>query len=110
VIKPSTAKQVREMLESVVSKRGTAPDAAVAGYRVAGKTGTVRKASNGGYSNRYIGLFVGMAPLTHPRLVLAVMLDEPAGQYYGGVIAAPVFSEVMSGALRLLDIPPDASP
>jgi cell division protein FtsI (penicillin-binding protein 3) len=109
VMSEATARQVREMLESVVSAKGTAPQAAVANYRVGGKTGTVRKALDGRYAyDRYTALFAGMAPLSSPRLVVAVAIDEPSsGGYYAGQVAAPVFSRVMGGALRLLDIPPD---
>ena len=76
---------------------------------VAGKTGTVKKLAESGYSDdRYIAVFAGMVPASEPRLVMVVMIDEPSrGQYYGGLVAAPVFARVMSGALRLLDIPPD---
>jgi cell division protein FtsI (penicillin-binding protein 3) len=80
------------------------------GYRVAGKTGTSHKQENGGYAeHKYVSSFVGMAPASDPRLVIAVMLDEPSnGQYYGGAVAAPVFSAVMGVALRILGVPPDA--
>ena len=103
------AKQVRKMLEAVVSKKGTGSRAAVAGYRISGKTGTVKKASAGGYSDDgYIALFAGMAPASNPRLAMVVTINEPQGDvYYGGKVAAPVFSKVMSGALRLMDIAPD---
>jgi cell division protein FtsI (penicillin-binding protein 3) len=97
------------MLASVVSREGTAPLAAVAGYKVGGKTGTAKKAIQGGYADkRYQAVFAGIAPLDEPRLVLVVMIDEPrAGKFYGGAVAAPVFSKVMAGALRMLDISPD---
>ncbi len=110
VILPRTAQAVREMLETVVLPGGTAPRAQVAGYRVAGKTGTAHKIEGRGYApNKYISAFVGFAPASDPRLVVAVMIDEPSdGQYYGGTVAAPVFSQVMAGALRLLAVPPDA--
>lgn len=103
------AKQIRKMLEAVVSKNGTGHRAAVAGYRIAGKTGTVKKASAGGYSeDRYVAVFAGMAPASNPRLAMVVTINEPGGDvYYGGKVAAPVFSNVMSGALRLMDIAPD---
>lgn len=103
------AKQIRLMLEQVVSKQGTGSRAAVAGYRVSGKTGTVKKASAGGYSDdTYIAVFAGMAPVTNPQLAMVVSINEPRGDvYYGGKVAAPVFSKVMSGALRLMDIAPD---
>lgn len=109
VFAPATAKLVRSMLEHVVKKDGTAYRARVAGYRVAGKTGTVKKAIRGGYADKkYQAVFVGMAPAGDPRLVIAVMIDEPsAGPYYGGLVAGPVFSKVMGGALRVLSISPD---
>jgi cell division protein FtsI (penicillin-binding protein 3) len=80
------------------------------GWRVAGKTGTAHKLENGGYAaHKYIASFVGFAPASDPRLVVAVMIDEPsAGQYYGGAVAAPVFAQVMQGALRLMNVPHDA--
>ncbi len=112
VFSASTARTVRSMLEAVVSSRGTAPAAAIKGYRVAGKTGTVRKSISGGYAeDRFFSVFAGMAPATNPRLVTVVMIDEPsAGKYYGGQVAAPVFSKVMGGALRLLNVSPDEFP
>lgn len=112
VLSAKYAKQIREMLEVVVSKKGTGYRAAVSGYRIAGKTGTVKKASAGGYSDdRYVAVFAGMAPASKPRLAMVVTINEPRGDvYYGGKIAAPVFSKVMSGALRLLDIAPDNIP
>ncbi len=107
-----TSRKIRLMLEGVVSSEGTAKLAGVTGYRVAGKTGTIQKNTSGGYSkDRYISTFAGMAPASDPRLVAVVMIDEPRkGEYYGGVVAAPVFSKVMQGALRLLDIFPDNLP
>lgn len=110
VISVQTAQAVRKMLEMAVEPGGTAPRAQVAGYRVAGKTGTAHKLEGRGYAaNRYISSFVGFAPVSNPRLVIAVMIDEPgAGQYYGGAVAAPVFSEVVGGALRLMGVTPDA--
>jgi len=112
VFSAGVARQVRTMLETVVQKGGTGYRAAIEGYRVAGKTGTVLKTVAGGYSeDRYLSLFAGMAPASNPRLIAVVMIDEPKGdQYYGGLVAAPVFSKVMAGALRLLDIPPDDLP
>ena len=111
VMKTKTATTIRHMLESVISHDGTAFKAGVEGYRVAGKTGTVKKLVNGQYSNdRYLALFVGMAPAAAPRFVIVVTIDEPQGRaYYGGLVAAPVFSRVMSGALRLFDIAPDTT-
>jgi cell division protein FtsI (penicillin-binding protein 3) len=97
------------MLEMVVGPGGTAPKAQVIGYRVAGKTGTAHKLEGGNYVNRYVSSFVGFAPVSNPRLLVAVMIDEPsAGQYYGGSVAAPCFSNVMGTALRLLGVAPDA--
>lgn len=110
VISRDTALAVSSMLEMVVRPGGTGPRAQISGYRVAGKTGTAHKLEGNGYAkNRYISTFVGYAPASSPRLVIAVMLDEPsAGQYFGGVVAAPVFSQVMAGALRILKVPHDA--
>ena len=111
VISPRTAMAVRRMLEMVTQPGGTATRAQVAGFRVAGKTGTAHKLQGASYAtDRYISSFVGFAPASNPRLVIAVMLDEPGGKsYYGGEVAAPVFSNVMAGALRLLGIEPDAA-
>jgi len=110
VFSPEVARELREMLESAVQPGGTAPRARIAGWRVGGKTGTAHKQENHGYSaNKYVSSFVGFAPVSEPRLVIAVMLDEPsAGQYYGGAVAAPVFAHVMQGALRLMGVPYDA--
>lgn len=110
VFSAETARAVRGMLELAVQPGGTAPAAQVAGYRVAGKTGTAHKLEGRGYAaSRYVASFVGLAPASNPRLIIAVMIDEPsAGQYYGGLVAAPVFSQVMSGSLRILSIAPDA--
>ena len=112
VISRETALAVSKMLEMVVRPGGTAPLAQISGYRVAGKTGTAHKLEGKGYAkNRYIATFVGYAPASKPRLIIAVMLDEPsAGRYYGGTVAAPVFSQVMVGALRILNVPHDAPP
>ncbi len=109
VLSERTVTALRGMLERVV-ETGTGVRAQVADYRVAGKTGTVRKLVGGQYSEeRYVAWFAGMAPASRPRLVMVVMLDEPRrGGYFGGQIAAPVFANVIAGALRLLDIPPDA--
>ena len=103
------AREVRNMLELVVQPGGTAPEAQIRGYRVAGKTGTAHKLKNGRYVNHYIASFVGMAPASKPRLIVAVKVDDPKGEYYGGLVAGPVFREVMSSALHLLDVPYDAS-
>ncbi len=110
VISPAIAQAVRHMLEMAAQPGGTAPRAQVTGYRVAGKTGTAHKLEGKGYAtDKYVSSFVGFAPVSNPRLIVAVMIDEPtAGQHYGGVVAAPVFSQVMAGALRLLAVAPDA--
>lgn len=110
VISPGTAKTMSNMLEMATKPGGTAPLAQINGYRVAGKTGTAHKLIDGQYAKkRYIATFVGYAPASNPRLVIAVMIDEPsAGQHFGGAVAAPVFSKVMANALHILNIPPDA--
>ncbi|MBI3902322.1 MAG: penicillin-binding protein 2 [Nitrosomonadales bacterium] len=108
VFSETTAREVRDMLELVVQPGGTAPQAQIKGYRVAGKTGTAHKVEGGRYVDRYVASFVGMAPASNPRLIVAVMVDEPTGEYYGGLIAAPSFSNVMGSALRLLNVPNDA--
>jgi cell division protein FtsI (penicillin-binding protein 3) len=110
VMSRDTALAVSRMLEMVAQPGGTAPKAQINGYRVAGKTGTAHKLEGNGYAkNRYLSTFVGYAPASNPRFVIAVMLDEPsAGQYFGGAVAAPVFSRVMAGALRMLNVPYDA--
>jgi cell division protein FtsI (penicillin-binding protein 3) len=110
VISAQTARRVRHMLELAVQPDGTAPRAQIMGYRVAGKTGTAHKQENGSYApDKYVSSFVGFAPASSPRLVIAVMIDAPSnGQYYGGAVAAPVFARVMEGALRLTGVPRDA--
>jgi cell division protein FtsI (penicillin-binding protein 3) len=106
-IAPSTVRQVRSMLESVVLE-GTAQSAALDGYRAAGKTGTAQKAAVGGYAaNRYIASFVGFAPVKNPALVLAVVIDEPWPRYHGGEVAAPAFARIANQTLLYLGIPPD---
>jgi cell division protein FtsI (penicillin-binding protein 3) len=108
VIKPETARAMRRMLELAVSDEGTAPQARIAGYRVAGKTGTARKLKDGQYVNAYVASFAGFAPVSDPRIVVAVMIDEPGGgRYSGGDVAAPVFAQITAGALRTLQVPPD---
>ncbi|MBS3934978.1 MAG: penicillin-binding protein 2 [Sulfuritalea sp.] len=103
-----TARALRVMLEMAVQPGGTAPLAQVPGYRVAGKTGTANKLEGGVYTDKYVSSFVGFAPASEPRLLIAVMIDEPsAGQFYGGAVAAPVFAAVMGSALRALGVPPD---
>jgi cell division protein FtsI (penicillin-binding protein 3) len=110
VLSAQTAREMRAMLELAVQPGGTAPRARVMGWRVAGKTGTAHKQENGGYApDKYIASFVGLAPASRPRIVVAVMIDEPSnGQYFGGVVAAPVFAQVARGALRALGVPYDA--
>jgi len=110
LLSTETARAVRAMLELAVQSGGTGPRARIMGWRVAGKTGTAHKQESGGYAaDKYLSSFVGLAPASAPRLVIAVMIDEPSrGQYYGGVVAAPVFAQVMQGALRMLGVPHDA--
>jgi cell division protein FtsI (penicillin-binding protein 3) len=107
VIDPQIAATLRTMLETVVHPPGGGIKAAIANYRVAGKTGTSRTAIGGGYQKKYISLFAGMVPASQPRLVGVVVIHDPQGVYYGALVSAPVFSKVMDGALRLLDVPPD---
>lgn len=112
VVSADAAKATLRMMESVTQKTGTAPLAAIPGYRVAGKTGTARKSSReGGYTaDSYRALFAGVVPASNPRFAAVVMIDDPAGEsYYGGTVAAPVFSAVMGDALRMLEVPPDAA-
>lgn len=109
VYSATTAHAVRDMLELVVRPGGTAPQAQINGYRVAGKTGTAHKLEGGRYVNKYVASFVGMAPASNPRLIVAVMINEPSGaEYYGGQVAAPAFANVMGAALRQLNVPNDA--
>jgi cell division protein FtsI (penicillin-binding protein 3) len=109
-IDPAVSKMLIHMLEAVVAPDGGGKHAAIPGYTVAGKTGTAWKATAGGYAtDRYLAVFGGIAPASNPRLAAVVIIDEPgAGKYYGGDVAAPVFSGVVGGALRLLAVPPDA--
>ncbi len=109
IFSAQTAREVRAMLEMAVQPGGTAPKAQIPGYRVAGKTGTAHKLEGGQYADRYVAAFVGFAPVSDPKLVVAVMIDEPsAGKYFGGEVAAPVFAHVMAGSLRSLGVAPDA--
>lgn len=108
IFSPQTAHEVRAMLEMAVQPGGTAPQAQVAGYRVAGKTGTAHKIEGGVYVNKYLSSFVGFAPASDPRVIIAVAIDEPQGKHFGGDVAAPVFSEVMAGSLRALGALSDA--
>ena len=110
VFSAATANHVKDMLELVVQPGGTAVKAQVLGYRVGGKTGTAHKLGTHGYDeNKYVASFVGMAPASDPRFIIAVMIDEPNnGAYYGGTVAAPVFSTIMADTLRLFAVPQDA--
>lgn len=109
VIGPDTADALVQMLETVISLEGTASRAKISGYQVAGKTGTVHKVTSHGYADdRYTGIFAGLAPASNPRIAAVVVIDDPSGDaYYGGLVAAPVFSKVVGGVLRTLHIPPD---
>ncbi|MBN9354899.1 peptidoglycan D,D-transpeptidase FtsI family protein [Herbaspirillum huttiense] len=109
VISADTALQMRRMLETVVAPGGTAPQAQVPGYRVGGKTGTAYKIEGGKYVRKYVASFSGIAPMSDPRLIISVMIDEPQGQHYGGPVAGPVFANVAANALRALNVPPDSS-
>lgn len=112
VFSPYVAQQIRSMLELVVQPGGTALQAQIPGYRVAGKTGTAHKLAGRSYAVKsYISSFVGMAPASDPRYIVAVMIDDPSGgQYYGGAVAAPAFANVMGGVLRIQNVPADAAP
>ena len=107
VLSRRTGERMSHMLEGVLGPGGTAQEAQVPGYKLAGKTGTAEKAENGGYSKTdFVASFIGYAPARHPRLLVAVMVDEPRGQIYGGVVAAPAFERIMEFALPYLKIPP----
>ncbi|MCL2345924.1 MAG: penicillin-binding protein 2 [Desulfobulbus sp.] len=109
IFSPQTVRELRLMLEMAVQPGGTAPQARVAGYRVGGKTGTAYKVEDGAYARKYVASFVGIAPLSDPRLVIAVMIDEPSeAGHYGGDVAGPAFSRIAAGALRILGVPLDA--
>lgn len=108
IIDPTVAQKVSTMLRSVIKKENTGNKAMIDGYTVAGKTGTAKMAAKGGYSDKYIASFVGFAPAKNPRLVVAVSITDPAGEEYGGgVVAAPIFKQVMQDSLRILNISPD---
>ncbi|MEJ5206973.1 penicillin-binding protein 2 [Denitratimonas sp. CY0512] len=114
VIDPDIAQDLLDMLETVIGPEGTARRAAISGYRVAGKSGTSRKAAGGGYDRRYVSLFAGLVPASNPRFAVVVVIDDPRSTdangnqvYYGGAVAAPVFHDVMDGALRIMDVQPD---
>ena len=101
---------MRLMMESVTEPGGTATQARIAGYRVAGKTGTAHKLEGGRYVNKYLVDFIGFAPVSNPRVIVAVMVDEPtAGGHFAGPVAAPVFASIMANVLRSLNVPPDSS-
>ena len=108
IISPKTAEQMRHMLELVVGPGGTAKLAHVPGYRVGGKTGTAYKIEHGRYVKKYVGSFVGLAPISDPKVVIAVMIDEPIAGHFGGTVAAPVFSKLAAEIMRAMNIPPDA--
>lgn len=110
VLDAKVAKEMLALLEAVVEKGGTGEAAHVPGYRVAGKTGTAKRVGLGGYQkHRYTSSFVGIAPLSNPRLIVAVVIHDPLGKnYYGGLVSGPVFEKIMEGALRILSVPPDA--
>ena len=107
VMSHETTMAMRRMLEMAVGPEGTAPGARIPGYRVAGKTGTAHKLKNGQYVRDYVASFVGFAPASDPRIVVAVMIDEPSGEHYGGIVAAPVFAQISAASLRTLQVAPD---
>jgi cell division protein FtsI (penicillin-binding protein 3) len=109
ILDPEVAHEIVKMMQTVTEPGGTATQAAVRGYHVAGKTGTARMADGGGYSRRYNAFFAGMVPVDNPRFSMVVVLQDPdpSRGYTGGVVSAPVFKNVMEGSLRLLDVPPD---
>lgn len=109
VLDPAIAHEVMKMMQTVTEPGGTARQAAILGYHVAGKTGTARIASNGGYARRYTAFFAGVVPVDNPRFSMAVVITDPDPKrgYYGGSVSGPVFHNVMEGALRLMDVPPD---
>jgi len=108
VLSAGTAREVRQMLQLAAGPGGTAPKAQALGYSVGGKTGTVRKQEGKAYGSKYRSWFVGLAPVADPRIVVAVMVDEPSrGVFYGGEVAAPVFSQVVQQTLRMMNVQPD---
>jgi len=109
VISAKAARDVLHMMESVLQEGGSARKAAVPGYRIAGKTGTSRKAIANGYGEEYVNIFAGVAPVSNPELAVVILINEPKGDlYYAGDTAAPVFAKVMAGSLQLLNVAPDA--
>jgi cell division protein FtsI (penicillin-binding protein 3) len=108
VISQQATKDVLAMMETVTQKNGSAEQARVPGYRVAGKTGTSRKAIANGYGEEYVNIFAGVAPVSDPQLAVVILINEPKGElYYAGLTAAPVFSKVMGASLQMLNVPPD---
>ncbi len=109
IVDARIAGDVLKMMQTVTEPGGTATQASILGYHVAGKTGTAHKASKGGYSKRYVSFFAGLVPVDHPRFSMTVVIDDPdpSRGYFGGIVSAPVFKNVMEGALRLMDVPPD---
>ena len=108
LLDPKIAGEVMKMMQTVTEPGGTATQAAILGYHVAGKTGTSRKVVNGVYTRKYVSFFAGVVPVDNPRFAMAVVINDPSqGSYYGGLVAGPVFHNVMEGALRLMDVPPD---
>ncbi|PKG93332.1 penicillin-binding transpeptidase domain-containing protein [Paraglaciecola sp. MB-3u-78] len=108
VISANSTKQVLHMMESVLKEGGSAEKASVPGYRVAGKTGTSRKANANGYGDEYVNIFAGVAPVSDPQLAVVILINEPKGElYYAGLTAAPVFAKIMAASLQMLNVPPD---
>ncbi|NAW65649.1 penicillin-binding transpeptidase domain-containing protein [Photobacterium halotolerans] len=109
VVSAENTRKVLNMLEGVTHADGSAKHAAVPGYRVGAKTGTAKKAAAGGYSDEYVAMTAGLAPISDPRIAMVVVINEPQGDaYYGGQVAAPIFAEVMGSALQILNVKPDA--
>jgi cell division protein FtsI (penicillin-binding protein 3) len=107
-VRPEIADQVLRMMQTVTETGGTATQAAILGYHVAGKTGTARQASAGGYARRYTTTFAGLVPASNPRFATVVVINDPqSGSYFAGLVSAPVFRSVMEDSLRLMDVPPD---
>ena len=108
VISEHATQQVLRMMESVIQEGGSAQKASVPGYRVAGKTGTSRKANANGYGEEYVNIFAGVAPVSDPQLAVVILINEPKGElYYAGQTAAPVFAKIMAASLQMLNVPPD---
>jgi cell division protein FtsI (penicillin-binding protein 3) len=111
IISPKTATTMRDILSTVTNDGGTGVLAGLDNYTSAGKTGTAHKATNHGYmANSYVGSFIGFAPAFNPKIIVAVMIDDPHGEYYGGVVAAPVFAKIAEPALHILGVKPDKAP